>query len=73
MHCLMNTGGIPSGPPLVLTLSFLIARSTRTGLNTMLLSLVLHSVPLKGGIERLSGVNLLLKTACNNSAFPRDR
>jgi hypothetical protein len=66
-----NVGGTPSGPPLVLIFSRLIARSRPTDkeVNVMLPNLLSTSRSPVDGMVPLSRVNLLVKTLCCNSAL----
>jgi len=61
---------MPSGPPLVLIFSRLIARSTNDEVNVILSNLLSTFKSLVDGMVPLSSVNLLVKTLwCSNSAL----
>jgi len=64
-----NIGGMPSGPPLVLIFSNLIARSTKNKVNVILSNILSTFKSLVDEMVLLSSVNLLVKTLCSNSAL----
>jgi len=60
---------MPSGSPLVMIFSRLIARSTNNEANVILSNLLSTFRSLVDGMVPLSSVNLLVKTLCSNSAL----